>query len=124
MNRLGPVPVRRFIWAGMQFVINRIGRRLEPGGISVRTTELNLTSYKDMLISGGALLYPRREIIELVARLAAHGRDVQPFTQAPNWHVLDCYLDAPRYTNHVYLNPYLSGYVSSSVGTVVHRGGT
>lgn len=109
--------------AGMQFVIDSVDRCLKPGGIAVHTTELNLSSDEDTLTSGPTVLYRRRDIIELVGRLAARGHDVQPFTQAPDSHVLDFYVDAPPYTHDPHLKLNISGYVSTSVGLVIRRGG-
>lgn len=110
------------IEAGIQFVINSVERCLKPGGIAVHTTELNLSSDEDTLTTGGTVLYRRRDIIDLVGRLAARGHDVRPFTQAQDSHVLDFYVDAPPYTNDPHLKLNLSGYVSTSVGIVVRRG--
>jgi SAM-dependent methyltransferase len=109
--------------AGMQFVINSVERCLKPGGIAVHTTELNLSSNEGTLDSGATVLYRRRDIIELIGRLEARGHDVQPFTQAPDSHVLDFYVDAPPYRHDLHLKLNLSGYVSTSVGIVVRRGG-
>ena len=108
--------------AGMQFVINSIERCLKPGGIAVHTTELNLSSDENTLTSGGTVLYRRRDIGELVSRLTERGHDVQPFTQAPDAHVLDFHVDAPPYTHDPHLKLNIAGYVSTSVGVVVRRG--
>jgi len=108
--------------AGMQFVINCVERCLKPGGIAVHTTELNLSSDENTLTSGGTVLYRRRDISELVRRLAERGHDGQPFSQAPDTHVLDFHVYAPPYTHDPHLKLNLAGYVTTSVGIVARRG--
>jgi hypothetical protein len=105
----------------MQFVGNCVERCLKPGGISVHTTELNLSPDENTLTGGSTVLYLRRDIIELVERLRAKGHEVQPFKQAPDAHVLDYHVDVPPYTHDPHIKLELSGYVTTSAGVVARR---
>jgi hypothetical protein len=109
--------------AGMRFVAESVDKCLKPGGIAVHTTELNLSSNDKTVSEGGTVIYRKRDFEELVQRLRASGHDVQPFVIAPDSHYLDGFVDVPPYTEDPHLKIELEGYVTTSAGIVVRRGG-
>ncbi len=108
--------------AGMQFFINSVETCLKPGGIAVHTTELNMTSDSETLEFGPTVLYRRRDIAELIERLRSRGHDPQPFTLAPDAHVLDFHVDVPPYLHDPHVKLAIGSHVCTSVGLVVRRG--
>lgn len=58
--------------AGLDFVL-RSARLLEPGGVAVHTTELELTSRDASAEYGHCAVYRRSELLELAERLRAEG---------------------------------------------------
>jgi SAM-dependent methyltransferase len=108
---------------GMDFVVASVERTLRPGGIACHTTELNLSSDDDTVDSGPTVLYRKRDISELVNRLEQRGHRVEPFRIAPDTHVLDFFADTPPYHAPPHLKLRLLGYVSTSVGLMITRGG-
>jgi hypothetical protein len=81
--------------AGVQFLINSVENTLKPGGVAVHTTEFNLSSNGDTIVSGPTILYRRRDMEALVSRLEDLGNEVQPFVVAPDSHFLDFHVDLP-----------------------------
>lgn len=108
--------------AGMQFVINAVEKTLRVGGFAVHTTEFNLSSNDETIEEGNTLIYRRRDIEELVARLRDRGHIVQNFIVAPSIHYWDFHVDVPPYTHIPHLKLMLQKYVTTSVGIVVQRG--
>lgn len=102
--------------AGADFVVSQMDC-VVPGGMAVHTTELNLSSDEDTVASGATVLYRRRDVLDLAARLRRLG------------YVIECDLgegDAPE-DRHVDLPPFsdthlrtrLGEFVTTSVGLVV-----
>ena len=58
--------------AGCDFVVEQM-RCLAPGGVAVHTTELNVSSDDRTVESGATVLYRRRDIEDLAARLRRLG---------------------------------------------------
>ena len=108
--------------AGLAFVEGSL-ECLAPGGISVHTTELNLSSGEHTLEYGVNVLYRRRDLEQLAARLTAAGHRVAPlsFTLGSGPHEL-CVDEPPfRDTPHVRLR--FGRFVATSFGLVVQKGG-
>ncbi|MGF6643100.1 hypothetical protein [Paraburkholderia sp. GAS82] len=108
--------------AGMQFVINAVEKTLRVGGIAVHTTEFNLSSNDGTVEQGHTVIYRRRDIEELIARLRDRGHEVQELRIAPDAHPLEYYVDMPPYCQEPHLRLMLGLYVATSVGIVVRRG--
>jgi hypothetical protein len=107
--------------AGLDFVVNSIDT-LRPGGIAVHTTEFNLSSNGDTVDSGGTVLYRKRDMDALIARLRGLGHSVADFTIAPTSHLLDGHVDTPPYSNDLHLKLRLLGHTATSAGLVIQAG--
>ena len=107
--------------AGLEFVEASIERTLKPGGIACHTTEFNLSSDDETVEAGPTVLYRKRDILKLIDVLQQRGHSVEPFSIAPDTHVLDSYVDTPPYDASPQLKLSLLGYVSTSVGLVIRR---
>lgn len=107
--------------AGLQFVINSVEKTLKPGGIAVHTTEYNLSSNTDTVMSGGTVIYRKGDMEDLIVRLRSLGHEVHPFIIAPHAHPLDFHVDAPPYTNNPHLKLRLGAYTTTSAGVFVRR---
>lgn len=117
---------------GEAFVVSAM-RCLKPGGIAVHTTEYNLAASGDTLESGPTVLYQRRHLDRLAARLAAAGHAMLPLDDAPGAGVLDRFVDLPPYPHEdsllgaldaPHLRLALEGYPVTSVGIVARAGQT
>ena len=109
--------------AGMDFVVNSVERCLRPGGVAVHTTELNLSSDEDTVAEGPTVLYRRRDLLQLAARLRALGHHVDELRVAPDVDPLDTHVDLPPFRQNPHLKLRLLGYTTTSVAIVVRRGG-
>lgn len=107
--------------AGMQFVMNSVEKTLKPGGTAVHTTEFNLSSNDATIADGHTVLYRRRDLEELVARLREKGHEVAPFVVAPDSHFLDFYVDLPPYADEPSLKIKFGEFVTTSVGLVITK---
>lgn len=108
--------------AGMQFVINAVEKTLKPGGIAIHTTELNMSSNEDTIGTGSTVIYHRRDLEELIARLTERGHKVDTLKIGPAAHALDFHVDTPPYAHFPHLKIHLAGYTTTSVGLVIRRG--
>ena len=109
--------------AGMAFVANSVERCLRPGGVAVHTTELNLSSDTDTVAEGPTVLYRRRDLLELAARLRGRGHEVDELRVAPDTDPLDTHIDLPPFRQNPHLKLRLLGYTTTSVAIVVRRRG-
>ena len=110
------------IKAGLDFIENTL-KTLKPGGISVHTTELNLSSNENTLDHGSTVLFRRRDFEMLVKRLAEQGHEVIPITFDSGDTELDRVIDLPPYTADSHLKLQLLRWVSTSFGLVVRKAG-
>jgi hypothetical protein len=108
------------IKTGLDFVVESVERCLKPGGVAVHTTEFNMSSDTDTVEEGPTVLYRQSDIHRLIQRLVACGHVVEPFSIAPDTHVLDSYVDTPPYSQP-HLRLKLMGYVTTSVGLVITK---
>ena len=108
------------IEAGLKFV-ERSVECLKPGGFAVHTTELNLSSNSDTVDNENTVLFRRRDMEELAARLKARGYRVAPLDFFPGTQPLDRYVDLPPYRQHPHLRMMLLGYITTSFGIIVQR---
>ncbi len=121
----------------MRFVLKSM-QCLRPGGIAVHTTEFNLSSNARTLTSGPTVLFTRFQIEHLVEELQAAGHEVFAVNYSPGSAPLDQYVDLPPFPNSAlttvspfllsvpqapHLRLALGGYVTTSIGLVVRRGG-
>jgi SAM-dependent methyltransferase len=106
-------------------------RCLKPGGIAVHTTELNLDEAGETLSQGSTVLYQRKHLDVLAARLAAQGHRMLPLDHAHPPAIMDQFVDIPPFEEgrvplgHLsppHLRLSISGYAATSVGIVVIAG--
>jgi len=108
--------------AGLDFVANTVEHVLKPGGIAVHTTEFNLASNDATLTTGGTVIYRRRDIEALIARLRSHGHEVATLRIAPDSHPMDGWVDIPPYSSDGHLKLALGQFTATSIGLVIRRG--
>ena len=106
---------------GLTFIENSIAC-LKPGGWAIHTTEFNLSSNEDTVDNVGTVLFRRRDLEALAARLTAAGHKVATFDFEPGTQPVDLYVDMPPYRADPHLTTSLMGYATTSVGLIVQKG--
>jgi hypothetical protein len=96
---------------GLRFLVEQMNC-LRPGGVAVHTTELNLTSNDRTLDAGPTVIF-----------LTARGHTIEPFDLALGSAPEDRHVDRPPYTQRPHLRLELGGYVTTSVGLIIRKGG-
>ncbi|ESQ91131.1 hypothetical protein ABENE_10765 [Asticcacaulis benevestitus DSM 16100 = ATCC BAA-896] len=105
---------------GLNFITNSL-KTLRSGGVSIHTTELNLSSDEKTFEHEHLSLFRKRDFKALAARLRAQGHDVAPLSFYPGSHQLDQYVDLPPFSNDPHLRLELAGYASTSIGIIVTK---
>lgn len=104
---------------GLSFIENSL-RTIKPGGVVVHTTELNLSSNTTTYETPGTVVYRRRDIEALAAKLRAEGHEI-----ALNFSYgrgeLDSHVDDPPYSADKHLKLRLGGYVVTSLGLIIRK---
>jgi hypothetical protein len=93
---------------------------VKPGGLAVHTTEFNVGSNDQTHSEGGTVIYRRRDIDDLVARLRKQGHKVRVkynFGDQP----ADYNVDVPPYTHDVHLKLHLMGHTTTSIGLAIRK---
>jgi SAM-dependent methyltransferase len=115
---------------GLDFVVNAMAC-LRPGGVAVHTTEYNLDEAGGTVERGGTVLFQRRHIETLGARLAAAGHRLLPVDFTPGEGVLDGFVDLPPFSDKAgapvvpdtpHLALKLGAYRTTSIGLIVRAG--
>ena len=105
----------------LEFILRSL-ECLRPGGVAVHTTEYNVHSNTDTLMTGRTVILRQRDIEDLAGRLRREGHeiflDLRP-GQAP----ADFYIDVPPYFEAPHLRLEFASYVSTSVGLIIRKGG-
>lgn len=108
---------------GERFVYNAMAC-LKPGGVAVHTTEFNVHSndltedYKPIVI------FRRRDMERIAARLTACGHTVEPFSFDAGHLPVDEMVDEPPYRDDRHLKLLIGSYVCTSVGFIITKTGT
>jgi hypothetical protein len=105
---------------GLAF-IERSLDTLRPGGVAVHTTELNLTSDVKTMMTGGTVLFRRRDLQGLARKLVKAGHDVVPITFDQGDQPEDFHVDTPPYSTDLHFKLALGQFVSTSFGLVVRK---
>lgn len=106
---------------GERFIFESL-KLLKPGGWAVHTTEFNLSSNQDTVQSGHTVLFRKKDIQGIARRLRSLGHKIAlDFT--PGQMPADLIVDKPPYThvNHIRLD--ILGYVVTSFGLIIQKGG-
>jgi 2-polyprenyl-3-methyl-5-hydroxy-6-metoxy-1,4-benzoquinol methylase len=106
---------------GLRFIHNSM-RTLKPGGISIHTTELNLSSDVTTFETPHLSLFRKSDFKRLATELRAAGHDVAPMSFYPGSHPLDSYVDLPPFKSDPHLRLEVGGYASTSWGIIVRKG--
>jgi 2-polyprenyl-3-methyl-5-hydroxy-6-metoxy-1,4-benzoquinol methylase len=108
--------------AGLEFVRHTLDL-LEPGGVSVHTTELELTARDETADYGHLAVYRKEDLDRLAADVRELGYEI-----APNWYVsmdtpADRWIALPPYphSDPAHLKLAIGESVSTSVGILIHR---
>lgn len=104
---------------GMQYVYSAMNC-LKPGGWAIHTTEYNVSSNTDTIDRGATVLYRKRDIEEVVARLREQGHKVDLDLQ-PGTGKLDQIIDVPPYKQLTHLKLQIENYVVTSVGLIIQK---
>lgn len=104
--------------AGTDFVVAQLGA-LAPGGVSVHTTELNVSSDRDTVETGGTVLYRRRDLVALARRLRRLGYRIH-LDLAGGTTPEDRHVDVPPFSD-VHLRTAVGDYVTTSVALVIEH---
>jgi hypothetical protein len=106
--------------AGLTFVERQMDC-LRPGGVAVHTTEYNLSSDDATVSTGGTVLYRRRDLEELVARLRSAGHTIEcEFTEGQT--PADRHIDLPPFSD-THLRTMLGEYVTTSIALIIEKRG-
>jgi hypothetical protein len=108
--------------AGLDFVERSIAT-LAPGGVAVHTTEYNLTSDDATVTAGPTVLYRKRDLLSLTARLEAAGHRVAALDLEPGEGVLDEYVDVPPYFEEPHLRVWYGPFTTTSLALVIRAAG-
>lgn len=109
------------ITLGLDFVANQM-KCLRPGAVAVHTTEFNLTSNDRTLTEGGTVIFRKRDIDALVARLTADGHHVEPVHYCAGSSRADRHVDTFPYSEAPHLKLLLAErFVSTSVALIIRR---
>jgi SAM-dependent methyltransferase len=92
---------------------------LRPGGVSVHTSEFNLSSDRRTVRKGGTVLFRRRDMERIARRLIRRGHKVLPFKYDLGTGALDHHVDMPPFTENEHLRLKIGGYATTSFGLVV-----
>jgi hypothetical protein len=110
------------IESGLDFVVNSVEKTLKVGGVACHTSELNISSDHRTLETGATVLFRRRDIERLAARLESYGHWVKPLPLERGDSFIDYLVDLPPYSTDMSLRIKLASYVTTSFGLVVRRG--
>lgn len=108
--------------AGMEFLQASLDL-LKPGGIAVHTTEYNVNSNEKTIEIGNDVIYRRRDLDDLAARLKSKGHKLEPLDLDTGSDEHDTNYDRPPF----YLGGYqhvkllIGEYVSTSIILIVRR---
>jgi hypothetical protein len=106
--------------AGLDFVVRTLDL-LRPGGVSVHTTELELTVRRETADYGNLAVYRTADLDGLAKRVTDRG-----FVMETNWYVAmdtpaDRWIACPPYDDPVHLKLVIGDSISTSVGLLIRR---
>ena len=117
---------------GLAFIENTLAT-LRPGGLSVHTTELNINAEGSTIDNWPTVLFQRRHIEALAARLADDGHEVAPLDFFLGDRPLDRFIDLPPFHHDLptglaewvgtpqHLKVAVDGFASTCFGIIVRK---
>ena len=106
---------------GMDFVWNAMAC-LRPGGVAVHTTEFNCDSNDGTIDTGSGVVYRRRDLEDLAARLHSAGHEMEPLDFHLGDTEADRHVDEPPHRGMPHLKLRLGPYASTSFGFIIRKG--
>jgi len=101
----------------IQFLVNS-SRCLKPGGVAVHTTEFNVSSNDKTIESGSLVLFRRKDIEEVGAKLKEIGCEMLPVNFDHGEGVLDKFVGMPPY-DLPNLKMVIGEFVTTSIALIV-----
>jgi hypothetical protein len=108
--------------AGLDFILAS-GALLKRRGVAVHTTEFNVKSDTCTIEEGANVIYRRRDILALAARLRKEGFHLATPCFDTGSHPFDLYIDRPPYMGHGkrHLKLELGGHICTSFLLIIER---
>jgi SAM-dependent methyltransferase len=97
---------------------------LRPGGVAVHTTEFSYANDEETVDHWQTVLYRRRDLTDLAARLEARGFEVAPLDFDVGDGPMDAFVDVPPYRHDVHelhLKISVDGFPCTAFGLIVRR---
>lgn len=111
------------IEAGIAFLRNQLDT-LKPGGLAVHTTEFNLSSEKETVeLDPNTVIFRRSDLTAFADWLAREGHEIEQFDFSVGTQPEDFHVDLPPYASAPHIRLLLHGYVATSVGLIIRKGG-
>lgn len=109
--------------AGLDFIL-RSTALLRPGGIAVHTTEFNLSDVENTILAGDSVIYRRKDLDALAARLRGIGCGMEALDDFPGTAPEDIEYDYPPYygNDRAHIKLLLGGFVATSCLLIVAKG--
>jgi SAM-dependent methyltransferase len=108
---------------GIGFVKDAM-RLVKPGGFAVHTTEFNVASNTETLVSGGSVIYRKRDIEALDYILRRNGAALEKVDFDPGSHPHDIDYDFPPYfkNGRKHLKLLLGDHITTSIILIIQKG--
>lgn len=108
--------------AGLKFLIDSL-ECLKPGGISVHTTEFNVSSNSDTIEVGDSVIYRKRDIQALDLRLRRYGCAIEKIDFDAGADQYDLAFDYPPFYSHgrQHLKLKIGDYISTSMLIIIRK---
>lgn len=106
---------------GKQFIIKQMGC-LKPGGVSIHTSEYNLSSNEDTIDNGPTVLFRRKDVENLVNSLTNEGHLIQMDYSVGN-RPIESRVDYSPYRSSPHIRLKIGQYVSTSFGLIIKKDG-
>jgi SAM-dependent methyltransferase len=104
---------------GLHFIKETL-KCVQPGGVLVHTTELNIGSLTETLETGPSVLFLKKHIEDLAQELRAHGHQIDlNFNLGSQWS--DLHFDVPPYADYSHLKLELEKHITTSIGLIIRK---
>lgn len=109
------------ISSGLQFVINQL-QCLGPGGVSVHTTEYNLSSDKDTLEAKNLVLFRNQDIRRLEKKIMESGCSID-IDYSVGKGDIESNIDVPPYREDPHIRLLIGKHTCTSIGLIIIKTG-
>ena len=107
--------------AGIEFVKNSL-KTIKKGGISIHTTEYNISSNINTIEQDELSIYRKKDIEQLIDEVKNVGGYVFPIDYYIGNNVVDNFIDLPPYNkNNMHLKLKIGDYISTSIGIIIKK---